>query len=405
MISKDFETMLYLYGSASRGVPYKADNDIDVDRIYKLSREQEIWHTVYLALHNTDGAKKYNGEFLFAYQKNLKRNEFVFNTVEKLEENNIQCCIMKGMVVASLYKEPLCRISGDTDILIKEDDEKKSMKVLSQIGYTVYERGLNSHHYVATHPIGGILEVHVKMYSDPTKDILFNDRLRYDEELIEMNISGHTVRTFGITDNAVYLTAHYIKHFISKGVGIRQLMDLLLYIEKYKDSIDWDRYNRIFEELRYTELIRALYAIGNKYFGFSFDVSNDLYIEQILEDTEKGGVFGQNNNDVDKFYDAFTKCRTTMEEKEYQKYMYKKKNASFIRRIFPTKTTMQKNGYEVKNNFELILGYFKRWYDISVAILLKKRNVKSMVKYEVTDGSNNEKIQKRLELMKDLNII
>lgn len=404
MPTKDFETMLYLFGSASRGTSFKVNEDVDVDKIFGLAQSQGIWQTVYLAIHHLEGAKKYSAVFLKDYQQNLMRNQFVLKTVKLLEENGIPCCFMKGMVVAKLYKEPLCRISGDTDILIDEADEKKSQKILSSLGYAVYERDKNDHHYIAMHSIGGMLEVHVKMYSDPTKDILFKNMLEYNEEKVNVEIEGQNIKTFGITDNAIYLTAHYIKHFISKGVGVRQLMDVLLYIEKFSEKIDWERYNKLFEELKYTKLIRTLFAMGNKYFGFSFENSDCDLLERVVEESERAGVFGGENQGLDKFYDAFTRCRTHMDDRKYKKYMYQKTNTTLIRKIFPTKTTMAKEGYKT-DNAKLFVSYFQRFWRVAKQIILKKRSAKSIISYDVIYEDLNENIKTRMDLMRSLDII
>ena len=46
-----------------------------------------------------------------------------------------------------------------------------------------------------------------------------------------------SVQTDSMKDTLMYLTAHYIKHLINSGGGVRKMMDLLLYIEKNKDKI------------------------------------------------------------------------------------------------------------------------------------------------------------------------
>ena len=137
----------------------------------------------------------------------MKRIYYTLDTIKKMEEQGIPCWFMKGIVVSRLYKEPLCRVSGDTDILIEEKYEKKAMEILRELTYEVEERGKNGHHFLARHPVAGLLEFHVKMYSDPTKDILFENKLKYEEDFEEIEIYGYKIKTFGITDNAIYLTA------------------------------------------------------------------------------------------------------------------------------------------------------------------------------------------------------
>lgn len=404
MITKEFETMLYMFGCGARGHIYNNSLEGNIDKIFNIASKQSIWQTVYLALPEGAVKEKLKMPFLMSYQKNMQKIRFTLETIKKMEEAGISCCLMKGIAVSRLYKEPLCRVSGDSDILINEKKEKKAMSVLKELGYNVEERGRNAHHFLARHPVGGLLEIHVKMYSDPTKDILFENKLKYNEEHTTVEIDGYKIKTFGITDNAVYLTAHYIKHFISRGVGVRQLMDLLLYLEAYKDTINWEKYNKLFSELSYTKLINSLFAIGNKYFGFSFDTEDSEIMDLILEDTEKGGTFGYNNEDSKEFYEVFTAQKTSMNDREYTKYMYEKRNSSFIRKLFPIKPIMEKNGYHSKNSFELCLRYIQRLFDIVISIITGKKNVKKIMTYE-TKQDINENTKKRLDMMKNLEII
>ena len=405
MITQPFEDMLYLFGAGARGEKITFDHEIDVEQIYHLAISQGVWQTVFLALPESKKSATYKIPFLKNVTDNMRRNEFVLNTITKLNEYGIDCFTLKGMTIAKLYKEPSCRISGDVDIFIDKQDEKKAMKFLEEMGYTVEERGRNSHHFLAKHPVGGLLEVHVEMYSDPTKDILFHKKLQYNEEKILVDIDEkHQVKTFGINDGAIYMTAHYIKHFISKGVGVRQLMDLLLYLREYKKEIDWDHYYTIFGELRYEKLIKTLFAIGNRYFGMSFENFDEECMDMILSDTESGGVFGYNNTGLANFYEVFTQRRTSMSEKEYRQYMFTKRNASLIRRIFPLKTIMIQQGYQVRNCAELFIRYVQRLWRLMCSGI-GKDNMKKKFSYYSENIEMTEEMSDRLAMMEQLQIL
>lgn len=404
MLTQDFKDMLYAFGCGARGEKATYNYKININNIHELATKQGVWQTVYLALQDMPEAEKYRGSFLMAVSKNISRNNFVLKVADTLRESGIECCFLKGMAVSYLYKEPHCRISGDTDILINPSFEKKSMKILRSLGFDVDERGKHSHHYVARHTVGGIVEVHVKMYSDPTKDILFNDKLRYDEDLIDLEIAdGYVIKTFSIDDNAVYLTAHYIKHFISKGVGVRQMMDLLLYLERYKDKINWDKYNGIFESLNYMRLIKTLYAIGNRYFGFCFDEAEYDLSERVLEDTQEGGVFGDAEA-LGEFYAVFTRERTTMDYNKYNMYMKKKHSAGFIRRLFPRPKVMTEQGYEFNSKFQLFFRYIQRIFDICLKMVNGKKKLKNSYTISPADEVS-KKISDRIDMMKRFGII
>ena len=44
-----------------------------------------------------------------------------------------------------------------------------------------------------------------------------------------------------LTDHLLYLILHALKHFLYSGFGIRQVCDIALFSERYRDEIDWSR--------------------------------------------------------------------------------------------------------------------------------------------------------------------
>lgn len=106
---------------------------------------------------------------------------------------------------------------------------------------------------------------------------------------------GIYITTLGINDGLIFITLHIITHFLIQGVGIRQLMDVLLYMSHYKNTIDWLRYNKLLEYLKYNRFMDNVVGIGVKHLGFAENELpkgeyNDSIMQNILLDMENGGV-------------------------------------------------------------------------------------------------------------------
>jgi hypothetical protein len=144
--------------------------------------------------------------------------------------------LLKGTTLAALYAEPEARISGDTDVLINSDKEDKASEVLKTLGYEVSKREEHEHHFEAKHPIGGLMEVHVELIQKSVSDMAFYNKVEYNEEF---RIHQNGVKTFGFNDGLVYNAVHFIKHFVKSGAGVRHIMDMLLYMKKYEEEIDF----------------------------------------------------------------------------------------------------------------------------------------------------------------------
>jgi len=389
-MTKSFEQLLYLFGAASLGKEVAINDEINVEEIRKYAIEQGVWTVVFKQLEKYCDVSKYKNDFLSVVIKSMRKTEYNSLILKKLEENGVECCLLKGNTVAQLYKNPECRVSGDTDILIKPSDEKKSVKILSESGFTIKERNANEHHYKAYHPVGGLLEVHVSLYSHITEKVVFDGLKFYSEPWQEIYINDNRYKTLGINDGLMYLTAHYIKHLINSGGGIRQMMDLLLYIEHYKKEIDFEKYYKILKQLRYEKLIKVVMSIGAKYFGFDYEILEEELMLEILNDTEKGGIFGFSSEDRGGFYNSYCKRRTKMSKIGYDFFLAAKGESAFFRVFFPSRENMLRLGYEDKI---LFVAWIKRFY----GILFKKRPLRVEAK--------KSGVAARMELMKKLNMI
>lgn len=405
-MTQEFEELLRFFGSSALGYEYTSDSEVDISSIYRISTEQGIWQTVYISLSKCYDLSKYQNHVLNDVAKNIRRNEFVRNIVDKLEHEGIGCCYLKGITVARFYSEPDCRISGDTDILIKKDDVGRVRELLNKYGFDIEKNEGNMHHFEARHKIGGLLEVHIALYQKYVDDMLFKNLLTFSEEYIFVDIDGYKIKTLGINDGLNHLTAHYIKHFINKGVGVRQLMDLLLYMKYYQDEINWEEYNKMWKEIGFYNLIEILKGIGVKYWNMNFKSYSTKYTNDLLTDIENGGLFGFNEVERKEFFNIFLAEKNRNNIGEFKKYMDKNYSQKFIWRLFPNKEYMVRGGYShaAKGTIYLFFAYLQRIKVLALKFLKKEKKFSETVSYEIKTV-NNDIEKERLELMRKIGVI
>lgn len=395
-MTRDFENMLYLFGANATGNKVKLKEPINVEQIRKYAIEQGIWTMVYPELAKVCDASKYQLECFSMISKGISQREYTLGIIRKIEKAGIKCCILKGVTLSGIYAEPECRISSDTDILINPKDERRIVKLLKDYGYVVESRAKTYHHIKAYHKCGGILEVHVMLYSNPTSKIIFDGLQMYNEQWSKIKINGCEYNVLGYNDGLVYLTAHYIKHFINSGGGVRQMMDLLLYLQNYKDKLDMVSYDRLLHKLKYNKLISAVKTVGAKYFGFDYEIKHEELSERILNDTELGGIFGYSTDARNGFYDSYCKNRTSMSKYVFKLFMMSKDDKGLKDRFFPNKKTMVNVfGYKYAKN-SLLIPF--AWLNRLFALLLKRLRTSN------TKVANKE-FDDRMNLMKDLGMI
>ena len=404
-MTENFKFLMDAFGKAVRGEKMPEGESVDIKAVMHLAENQGVKQIIFSSLCENYDVSAYELSTLSAVAQNIRKNNFIYGIVQKLEENSIECLYLKGITVSRFYSEPDARISGDTDIFVNKKDVRKLRKILEENGFKLESFTETMYHFEANHPVGGLLEVHYSFYRDKVKDLVFEDKIRCEEKLLEIEINGMKIKTLGVNDALNYLTAHMVKHFITDGLALRQIMDFLLYLKHYKSEINKEAYRKLWKELGFLEFIDTVSGIGTKYWGFDFGEYSDENVEKLLSDIENGGLFGFNEKERKDFLDVFFAQKYKGESEVVEKYMNKNPVKRIWGLLFPAKTYMKAKGYTgVENGMCLPFSYIHRLWDLFVSVLKKEKNIKKSVVYE-THKIINEVQADRLSLMKDLGIL
>ena len=393
-MTQEFQDMLYLLGWNYKSQIDGSKREYNVGKIKELAVSQGVWTLVFPELEKHADLSQYLNDFMAAVSIGLQRSTFQLQTISDLNAAGFKACLLKGAAVALAYPDPTCRISSDADILIDPAQEREIISFLEGHGYSVKPREKNDHHFKAYHPTGGLLEGHVRLYSVPTEKILLDGIKLYDEEWAEEEIEGYKIPILGLNDGLMYLTAHYIKHLVNEGGGVRQMLDLLLYIERYRDRLDFDRYEKLLKQLRYDKLVDVIKTIGAKYWDFDYPIKYEALADEILTDSEAGGIFGFDTDMRAGFYNEYCSRRGKSALKSTA-LLTVKNERGLINVLFPRqKDLMQQKEYRYARHTMLVpVAWVHRFF-----ALIKKR---------LTKGGKHENsaIESRLEMMRELSMI
>ncbi len=209
--------------------------------------------------------------------------------------------VLKGIICRNLYGDRAdFRASGDEDVLVAKKDFQKAVEVLNRCGYKTDE--------ITDKELNLVQEITFHNPESPlTIELHLNPLGRANDLLSEMNdwfrdvftrteyveILDTQIRIMHPTDEFLFLTLHMFKHFTSTGAGIRMAMDVLLYMEKYYDRIDWTYIWDKLEQVRADSYLIDLIAVGNQYLGFNLPLERTpTSPEALIEDMLKTGIFG-----------------------------------------------------------------------------------------------------------------
>lgn len=222
--------------------------------------------------------KKYFEIAINKISRQINRTQVFLDIYDKLCEAGIKPLVLKGFVCRSLYGELAdLRPSKDEDIYIKVGELERCRNVLEQNGFVMKPVKLTDEllstlsEIVFIHNSGFQLEVHIRLLR-PINEVnirmnsFFKDVF---ENCICNEINGHKVYTMNHTKYYLYLFIHLYKHFIYCGIGIRQIVDLLLYGERYYEEIEWGIVERHINNLRAGRLYADILRLGSKYFGIN----------------------------------------------------------------------------------------------------------------------------------------
>lgn len=350
------------------------EEPVEWDKIMSHARKHNMQGIVFeMAVQYMDfkKLKKYDSYFwetarIIAGQV-FRTREFL-ELYSKFAENNIFPIVLKGIVCRKLYGEFRDRRpSGDEDILICKEEFEKTKQILEANNYKMAECELTKEKINTIQEVsfynkqtGSHIEVHLNVMG--TNNLL-NKKMsncfrNVFDTYILMEEQGVEFRTLNHTDHVLYLIMHAFKHFIYTGFGIRQVIDILLYIEKYGDCCDWDYIKKTVTEIHAEYFVSDLIHIGNKYLGFSLKMwKEEKCTEALFEDIISNGIFGEKSPAKSMSALVISSAVDDFEKK--------KKSSTFkwiLRSIFPGKEWLAVNVPEARKKPWGILGaYFKRW--------------------------------------------
>ena len=217
--------------------------------------------------------------------------------VELLHGEDIPFVIIKGTSAATYYPVPSCRTMGDIDILVDESTFDTAYSLLEENGYKFYFHHGDDREYTFIKD-GVMFELH-RRYSD--------EKYNIEEYLINGIKNARTVTLYGNpflalpeTENALILLDH-IRHHLSGGLGLRQIIDFMLCINSVKDEKTFEtEYLPLFEQAGLDTFARIVTKMCKKYLGLPSNFAwcesaDDKVCEELIEMVFVSGNFGIKN--------------------------------------------------------------------------------------------------------------
>lgn len=239
--------MLSLLGNALHDLPVQYVENEQWDTYFREYREQTVWA---LLMPIADSIFR-DAEKKIAYEDSVGQNVLSFyrlleaqkQALAVLSAENIPAAVLKGAAAALNYPCPEYRCMGDIDLIVKPDDFNRAYKTLCDAGYQ-NENTLEDYrrHIGFRTPSGVELELHNHFSSSKNREQnALLDQMIYEaiDHCSTEDVCGYPVPVLPPLINGLVLLGH-INHHLGSGLGLRQIIDWMCFVQKYLDDDLWN---------------------------------------------------------------------------------------------------------------------------------------------------------------------
>lgn len=350
-------------------------------KLYSLATKHQLSPVVYWQLRQFK-------ELIPQFKSDFHRQVYLYltrtNTDSEVEEAlaDLDYIFFKGRVIAEKYPEPSMRTMVDTDILVKEKDLEKISKRLELAGFEIvekYKEVLMCSKHALTY------EIHTSLVENKPERLKY---VKYFDDVWSHYKKGHILEK---NFHFVYIFMHLRDHFIGRGVGLRQFMDIA--ILTLKENYDWDYITEELDKLGLLEFAKRVLYLNKAWFGiespFTDCCFDDEFVTQATELIINHGVFGSVSREDEGFWISKYATEAGIDHKKAQILV-------LFRTLFPAYQTLASLpycGYVIGRKYLIPIAWLHR-----AIIRIPQRAHRKAFLHRVF--CRNAKITDRIDLMR-----
>lgn len=236
---------------------------------------------------------KVKGILFFNKTINQLQKQYICLLNEFASKNEISIIFVKGVILASqLYDNPNLRLSSDIDIFVKEKDMQIIENFLINDGFVkeIDDTGFHSSFIKQEGKSAIIIEVHNNLFVLSAEAFSLIKSLPIPQ-IKKRNIvyNNQQVCVLDYTFEFLYLFIHILRHFIDSTIHnrlyilskypISRILELVIYIYKFHDEIDWEYINNYLNKLHIGTLINNFLNIFKSFISFNIKIDADDSVE------------------------------------------------------------------------------------------------------------------------------
>lgn len=289
--------MIYLASCAMHGeIPDKRKiESVDIEKLFDICKFHSIAGLVAYALESA-GIK----DEKFEKEKSLViRNTILLDSERKkifefFEKEKIWYMPLKGVYLKELYPKIGMRQMCDNDILIDMSKIGVVDEFMKNRGYTM-DKSEESHDWAYQKPVCYNYEMHKTLVGDYHNKVWYDYYLNVKDRLVKDEGNDYGFH-FTNEDFYIYMRLHEYKHFSVSGIGIRSLIDVYVFLNRYEKELDWKYIEAECRKLGIADFEQQTRKLAGLVFS-SYDLSFlDSKNKELLEYYLSSGTYGTVEN-------------------------------------------------------------------------------------------------------------
>ncbi len=237
----------------------------------------------------------------FAYQNKARFMQMIYeqdSLINLFKANNIPLVVLKGTAAAVYYPNPALRTFGDIDFYVFNEYVNSAIDLLKKNGYQFFSKTEREYEIEKN---GMVFELHSKFSCDHYNDI---DHIIINgfNNAVEYNIANATFPGLPTFENGLVLLGHIMQHIKTSGIGLRQIIDWMMFVHKELDDAAWcDCFQPLAVEAGLEKLAITVTFMCKKWLGLTNEINwcntaDEELVDQLLIRILDDGNFGNDRS-------------------------------------------------------------------------------------------------------------
>ena len=250
--------------------PPEKPANVSWSAVYTLAKRHTVDTMAYEAVRRLTNLPPNNLLTAWSHRKdaNVAKNLVQISERDKLvrllTEDGIDVLPLKGSVLIDMYPNPSWRQMADLDMLVRADQNHKVRAHMERLGYTtkIFDSGKDD-----CYDLPPFLHVEMHRQLVPESSPLPGLSDYYVDPWRRAVADTAHLYHFSWDDYYLFLLAHFYRHFQVGGSGIRNVMDIHVFLQNHKKDLHEEYLAAELEKLHMTDFRTDMETRAERWFG------------------------------------------------------------------------------------------------------------------------------------------